>query len=319
MKKKSVFLSVCVVLIASAAFAKNEPPPPWVTNPVVPNEEFLRQRGTGATADEARLEAAAALARYFKASVSANLGSSVQGVSDDVSVKSEVNFFTLEYTEPFFYKKKWHCMAFIRCDDAWAQFKPYIKLERSTFLGQYESAKSEKDPFVRLSKCTTAQEAGKTFLERLDYGRVISPKNEAKYSGDREKVASIPVLFEASKKECVVFVSSDNERNGAIAQAVSSALSLCGFAVTKTAAGASHTASVEVEDNAIGSDPIAIKPSVNIKITGTGGRAVYSCETTAGERTVSYTLDGARKKAYPKLAQKIKDAIQKDLDYAFKL
>ena len=322
-------------MLAAALSAKPAPMPDWVTNhrTVYPDGEYLAQRGSGKSSEAAQTDAMSQIARYFKTSVNANLSTTMQSISsgtsvderltviDDVKVSSEVSLFALERTEPYYHKKekRWYCVAYIKRDEAWKQYKPQIDGALKTFQGQYTGAVSEADPFTRIARCKTAWEAGGTLLEKLEYGRIISSKNEAAYSGERDKVAHIPVLAEAAIKECTVYVDVPGDHNRAIERAISTALSTCGLTVAKTADGAAYTASAEIDDGASGSDPVSITPAVGIRITGKGGNAVYSFDTAATEREVAYTLENARKKAYPALAKEIEAALQEDLGAALRL
>lgn len=322
-------------LLCTAVFAKTEPPPEWVAKhrALYPDSEYLAQRGSGKSAEAAQTDAMSQIARYFQTNVSANLSTTMQSITsgasvdermtvvDDVRVSSEVSLFALEHTEPYYFKKekKWYCVAYMNRATAWKQYKPQIDGALKTFLGQYENAVAEGDPFTRISRCKTAWDAGGTLLEKLEYGRIISPKDEAVYSGERDKVAQIPVIAETAKKECTVFVDAPGDYNRTIEQAVSTALSKCGLTVAKTTAGANYTASVLIDDGESGSEPLSIMPAVSIKITGRGGNSVYSYETAAKEKAVAYTLENAKKKAYPALAKEIEDALQKDLGAALKL
>lgn len=307
-----------LLLFTYLATVTAESIPNWVLNhrAAIPESEYIAQLGTGGSADAARADATEAVARYFQTSVSASLSAEGAMAVDEVKVSSEVSLFALEYTEPYYYKKakKWYCLAFIRRHDAWARYKPRIELAKDVFLRLYESAEAEADPFLRLSRLKTAQGAVSDMLERLEYGRTISPQNEAAYLSVRDKVARIPVLSETARKECTVFVSARGDHNRAMEQAVSNALAKSGFTVTGTAGGAKYTASVDVDDNASGSDPVAIMPTVSLKIMGKGGNAIYSYEAAASEKTMAYTIENAKKRVYPKLAQEVESALQKDLD-----
>ena len=56
-----------------------------------------------------------------------------------------------------------------------------------------------------------------------------------------------------------------------------------------------------------------------IKIVSKNDKTVYSYEVFSDEKTVSYTLENAQKKAYPKLAEEIKAALKNEFENAFKL
>ena len=73
---RKLFLINCMFFIfIFSSFAKPSPMPEWVQNysSVYPDSEYLCQRGSGKSAEEAKTDATGALARYFQMYVSANL------------------------------------------------------------------------------------------------------------------------------------------------------------------------------------------------------------------------------------------------------
>lgn len=332
MKKYIVLL--IIVAFTINAFAKTKEPE-WVQNhkKVYPNSEYLAQRGSGTSAEKARTDATAALSRYFQTNVSANLSTTMSSVTsgesveentvvvDDVNVQSQVDFFGLEYTEPYYHKpeKKWYCVVYMNRAEAWENYRPQIEISRNSFNSLYKNLTRETDSFTRLSLCRKVWEAAKELLQKLEYGRIISPKEEAAYQDERDRISQIPVLFEESRQNCSIYLRIDRDYNRTISAALSAAFRDCGFRVTKTEEDANYTAEVSVDDNIFGENPLSIKPDVSLKVTGKTGKTVYSYERAAKEKAVGYTLESARKKAYPKLAKEIEDAVRSDLAGVFKL
>lgn len=201
MKKKIILF--CLFVVTVSCFAKPAPEPEWFRKykKVYPNSEYLAQRGSGKTAEDAKTDAAGQLARYFQSTVSANLsttmssitaGSSVQEetrVVDEVNVSSEVEFIGLEFTESWYYKaeKKWYAVAYMNREDAWVQYKPKIESEKIKFYSFLKKAESEEDPYTKISLYKSAWKASCDFLEKLEYGRIINPKEEEKYSQTEQK------------------------------------------------------------------------------------------------------------------------------------
>ena len=147
---RKTLIVIILTFVSTVCFAKSKSvEPDWFKNyrTVFPNAQYLAQRGSGVTAEDAKTDAASQLARYFQSTVSANLsttmssittGSSVQEeirVIDEVNVSSEVEFIGLEYTESYYYKpeKKWYAIAYMVREDAWIQYKPKIEAEKSNF------------------------------------------------------------------------------------------------------------------------------------------------------------------------------------------
>ena len=320
MKKKIILF--CLFVVAVSCYAKPAPEPEWFRKykKVYPNSEYLAQRGSGKTAEDAKTDAAGQLARYFQSTVSANLsttmssitaGSSVQEetrVVDEVNVSSEVEFIGLEFTESWYYKaeKKWYAVAYMNREDAWVQYKPKIESEKTKFYSFLKKAESEEDPYTKISLYKSAWKASSDFLEKLEYGRIINPKEEEKYSQDRDAVSDLPSRIEAEQKNLTLEVRMSGDYANIIETAVKNAFGRNGFVVGDKG---NYVAEVAVSSNPSGSDPVAIVPAVTVTIKNRNGKAIYSYETNLTEKTVAYTLENAQKKAFPKLAEKINQEI----------
>ena len=333
--KKSFLILTAVFCCLLPLYAKKAVMPEWVQNyrTVFPNSEYLAQRGIGDSAEKARTDATAALSRYFKTSVNANLSTTMTSVTaansaeektlvvDDVNVQSEVELFALEYTEPFYYKaeKKWYCVVYMNRNDAWQQYKPQIEIKKNSFNGLYSNLEAEKDYFEKAKMCGKVWQSATELLEKLEYGRIINPIEEASYQGERDKISKVPVIFEESKQNCSIYIQTQNDYNRLAESAVSSALADCGLNVSKNIEQSNYIAEVLIELNASGSEPVSVKPGLELKIQNKEEKTVYSCEVQAVEKSVAYTLENAQKKAFPKLAKEIEEAVKKDLSGFLKL
>ena len=337
MKEVKILSISCFLflLATNISFAKPSPMPDWVQNyrSIYPDSEYLCQRGSGKSAEEAKTDATGALARYFQMNVSANLSTTMTSISsgteiqeetaiiNDVQVMSQVDFFGLEYTEPYYLKKekKWYCVAFINRENAWIQYKPQIEIAKKSFEGLLKNAEKENDNFSKLKALKTAWQKGKDLIEKLEYGRLISPTREVEYSSSRDKFSEIPVIFEETKSKCKTYIRVQGDYNRIFTTGISTVLSECGFDVVKNNDESTYIAEVEIEDNSTGGEPLVITPTVNIKIVSKDDKTVFSYEVFSDEKTVSYTLENAQKKAYPKLAEEIKAALKNEFENAFKL
>ena len=321
--RKRVF-AITFLLCTFSCFAKGEPE--WFLNwrTVYPSEKYIAQRGSGENAEKARTDALSQIARYFQTTVNANLTTTMQSVTsensvaenttviDEVSVLSQVELFAVEYTESYYHKKEkmWYSVAFIERSAAWTQFKPHVDMEKNTFNRMFQKACEESEPLEKLKSLKTA----------FEQARIINPAEEEKYISERNCLSEIPAAFSEEKAKCRVYVSVPGDYSRIITAAVTASFSECGFSVAKTSGEASHIAEILIEDNASGSEPVSIIPAVSLKLTGTEtGQTVFSCEAESKEKTVSYTLENARKKAYPKLAEELKAGIKNNLGTAFAL
>ena len=242
-------------------------------------------------------------------------------VVDDVNVQSQVDFFGLEYTEPYYLKseKKWFCVVYMNRQEAWQQYKPQIEIKKNSFNALYKNLVKQTDDFTKLGMCKKVWGAGKELLEKLEYGRIINPAEETVYQSERDSISNIPVVFEESKQNCLVYVQLNTDYNRMISTSLSTALKECGFGVVKNQTEANYTAEVTVENNINGSDPLSIMPSINLKIVSKAGKSVYSFEILATEKAIGYTLESAQKKSYPKLSKELEEGVKKNLAETFKL
>ena len=309
-------------LLCSFVFAKSTPIPTWVTDykSAFPDSEYIAQRGIGDSAEKAMTDASAALARYFQMTVNANISTTMTEekttVIDEVQVKSDVQLFGMQFTEPYCLKKekKWYAVAYIKRSDAWVQYKPKIDQSSKTFAGHYKKIEEEQDSFSIIPLCQNAWKAGNELLTKLEYGRIIAPGREAAYQPDRDRIAKIPVLEAEAKKNSTIYIELSDDYNNLLIAAISSAFSKAGFSISKNRSTAQYICIALVDNNIAGSDPLAISPSLSINLVNKDERTVYSHECNVEMKTVSYTLENAKKKGYPAFAKEVEKGLFEDLN-----
>ena len=323
---KKFFTFFLIFLTAAAFYAKPVQIPEWVQNyrKVYPNSDFLAQRGSGDSSEKAITDATAALSRYFQTNVNANLSTTMSSVVsedsveektvvvDNVNVQSQVDFFVLEYTEPFYLKseKKWYCVVFMNRSAAWEQYKPQIEIKKNSFNGLYKKLEKEEDYFTKLGISRNVWASGIELMEKLEYGRIINPKEEAVYQTERDKFSNIPVIIEDAKQNCSVCIKINTDYNQMISTALSKVFSDCGFRISKTEEEVNYIAEVTVNQNVAGSEPLSIEPGINVKIQNKSGKTVYSNEILAAEKSIGYSMESAQKKAYPKIVKQLEESVK---------
>lgn len=322
--------SILITLFLSSLTLSAKPKEPeWVQNwrTVYPDTEYIAQRGRADSEQTARTEAVAQIARYFQTSVNANLKTSIQSVTsgekvsetttvvNDVDVMSQVELFAVETTDPYFNKKekKWYCVAFIEREKAWNQYQPTIENAKSEFLSLKKNAEKETEPFTKCSLFGKSLKSGKTFLEKLEYARILNAKKEAAYSDDRKAVSEIPAMIAGEKEKCTVFLEVSGDYGNIISSSLSQTLTKNGFKIAKKQAEANYTAHAEIENNANGNDPISVMPSLDLKIESKGGKTVYAVQVKTEKKTIAYTLENAQKKSLPILAEESSKIINAEL------
>lgn len=335
MKKNYIGLLVLAVvfLVGCASTSGSGSLPAWMTDyrTVYPDSQYIAQRGRADTEETVRTEAVAQIARYFQTSVNANLKTSIQSLTsgenvsettsvvNDVDVMSQVDLFAVETTDPYYFKKenKWYCVAFIEREKAWNQYQPTIENAKGEFYSMKKNADSENDPFTKCVLYGKAWKSGKTFLEKLEYARILTPKKESAYSDDRKSVSEIPALIAAEKEKCTVYLSVAGDWGNIISSSLSQTLSKNGFKIAKTQKEAVYLANATVETNSSGSEPVSVTPSLDLKIESKSGKTVYAVQVKSEKKTLAYSLENAQKKSYPILAEESSKIINSELSGNF--
>ncbi|MBR1638055.1 MAG: hypothetical protein IJ688_01555 [Treponema sp.] len=318
-------------------FAKDEIPI-WFKDfrSIYPDSEYIAQRGIGDSPENAKTDAAGALGRYFQTNVDSSIKTTMisettdsnvnitSSVIDEVKIDSKVEFIGLEYTEPYYSKKekKWYCVAFINRHNAWEQFKPQIEECKHTFESQLQVVEKEAELLTKLSIYKEVWNKGRDLNEKLEYGRILLPSEENKYESYREMVAEIPVRFRDIKKQCSVYLEINDDYGRMIISAISTAFVNNGFQVAKQKNDSKYIVEITIDDNSSGDNPVSILPEVNISVLSNNEKnniSIYSYDKTAKEKTVSYTLENAKKKAYSKFSSELETEVYESLNNSFSL
>lgn len=314
------FTFIC--LFASPFFAKTSEPD-WFKNwrILYPETEYIVQRGRGDSEEQAKTDALAQIARYFQTNVNANLTTSLQSVTsgdtvsettniqNEVSVMSNVELFGLEYTDSYYFKKekKWYSLAFIKRENAWIQYKPKIEDAKSAFYAIYDAASKEEDLLLRCSMYKKAFVSGQDFLQRLEYGRILTSEKEAEYKDDRRVLSEIPALIEKEKSSCTIFIEVQGDYERIVQSSLTDVFKNAGFRLVRSEIEAVYTCNAYIELNISGSEPLSVKPGIEIKIDNNQKQTIFSNQINSVEKTLAYSLEKAQKKAFPLFAEKISE------------
>ncbi len=318
-------------------FAKDEIPI-WFKDfrLIYPDSEYIAQRGIGDSPEKAKTDATGALGRFFQTNVDSSIKTSmvsetsdskinvISSVIDEIKIDSKVEFIGLEFTEPYYSKKekKWYCVAFINRHNAWKQFLPQIEECKHSFESQLEVAEKEAELITKLSIYKEVWNKGRELNKKLEYGRILMPLEESKYESYREMVAEIPVRFRDIQKQCSVYLEINDDYGKKIISAISTAFVNNGFQVAKQKNDSKYIVEITINDNSSGDNPVSILPEVNISVLSNNGKndvSLYFYDKTAKEKTVSYTLENAKKKAYSKLSSELETEVYESLSNSFSL
>lgn len=319
--KKSIFS--LMLLLPGLLFAGPKSPD-WLNNlkSVYPEKTYLSSLGYGSSESEAKTNALSELTIYISAEVNTDLStvitdSSVNGKSkqetvmvDEVSIKSKINLFGLDFTEPFYIKskKKYACAAFINKQNAFNQYKEKLDTQKAEYYEILNTALEENDPFTKFKFLGLAQKKGNELLEDISLVNLICPNKN--YEEEKLSVAKIYSLRMKEIEKCSVKLSVSNDFDDCIKNALTEVFTAVGF---KVSSSGNYSAVVTVKDNLVTDGEIfAVYPGIEIEITNTKGRSIYSFASRLTERFAAYSLENARRKGVPDLADKLKIGLARD-------
>ncbi len=321
-------LTLFGILFFSCASTPKTAAPDWVNSDwrkSFPEDKYISMRAIANTPEEVKSSALSEIAMYINTNVNTNLRTSFSGlkrggeiideqtfIANESEISSQVQLFGVEFTEPYYQKheKKWYGLAYINREKAWEQYVPKIEDARNTFYEFYDVAQTENEPIYILGYYKKSLEKGKDFLKTLEYGRLINPKKEREFEKDRQILAKIPSLIETEQNYISVQIEINGDYNAIIETSIEKAFKDAGFTVSPNG---NHLCNVKIEHNSDGKNPLAIFPSIDLKLFGIEKKAVLSYRERITERTVAYSLETAQKKGYPKLAKKIESQLSEEL------
>ena len=314
--RSKVFYKIQFILVVftfqNLFITAKERAPSWVTDwkSAFPDSAYIAQRGTGKSAELARTDALGAVARYLRSEVRASLSTSLMTdggteraeTRQDVLVTAQADLYGAEFTEPYLHKKTWYCVAYIDRAKAWAQALPDVRAKEAAFRSFMEKAQSESEPFLACAYYKDAGERADEFFAALAYGRLISKDADALFSESKSLAFSLPSLLAERKKGAAVRVVCAGDADGIIRNAIARGFEAAGFTVSESGC---CVAEAKIDLNAEGSDPVAVRPALTMTVRGRTGAAVHSFQCRAEEKTAAYSLDTAKRRALPKLAEAV--------------
>lgn len=178
-------------------------------------------------------------------------------------------------------------------------------------MGFYEKAESESEPFYKIKFYEASLGEVRNFLEKLEYGRILNPSEEEKYSADRKSAAEVPSKIAQEKQNMKVSVNVAGDYSNIVKNALVSAFSESGFNIGDDG---NYTCDAEINLELNGENPVSIQPGVEARMKNQNGEVLFTCTEKSAEKSIAYSLANAEKKAFPKLAENIKAKIKSFLE-----
>lgn len=315
-------------------FAKPKKEPAWIEDykTIFPEKDYLVQRGTGSDSETAKTEAVSSIGRYLKTELDSSISTKIEtvtinnksnenlNVKTETELKSNVELFAVEFTEPFYRKKekKWYCVAYINRDKAWNKYSPEIENAKEVFTAILKNIDNETDTIKRISLYKNAWQEGSNFLSLLSYGLLIKPENADLYIKEKQMLSDIPAFIKNEKNNCSFHLSVQNDYGNIITGEIKNILSSCGLILTEDD-DAEYLINVEIHNNESGIDPIIIYPSLTLNINNSQSETVFSYSYKSNEKTVAFTIENAQKKAFPKLTKEFENDLSDKVKGIFEI
>lgn len=301
--KKYTF-AFMLIFCSAFVFAKtkqSEKAPNWLTNTekAYPVAKYIRAVGEGSSSRQAQNDALSAVSLYFDTkteilSVAVKEAQSVlsgdaetfsqsQGFSQMVNVSSNADFFCVQFTDPYYDKKRdtFYVLAYIDKANVASIYSSRIAFLLES-IGSYRSLAHGEGELFRaagyLHKANVLASLAAQYIQSLV---VVVPEDAPKYKDALSSLARIPEELARLKKNMSfsIRISPEEQRYDPIFATISNILEEQGFVYAAREAQYALFAAVScIEETYDVGD--FVRASVVLTVTDAGGNAVYSYSKT---------------------------------------
>lgn len=312
--KKQILKKLSILLILFISFeslfaAKKVVAPDWLldVNTVYPFKDYIAHVGEGKSKEMAQNDAVGKIARYFESNVETSTQSFLsmnqedskkarksQAVEVVTKVSSDVKLFAVEYSESYYDKKAktYYVVGFINRGNVWKQYEPVVKMSRDTFYSYYDKAQEENDPFTKIEYLRDAWNNSSDFIIKLETARLISSDREARYDGDRKKIANINGDIEKIRKNLTFSINVTGDYQNSVSSELKNQLTKLGYKTAdESVSDYKIAAKLEFTENQ-DDDLFIVNSVLTIDISG-NHRELLNVEYKADE-SIANTLDYAK-------------------------
>ena len=346
--KKNIISFLIFFCLCGASFAKaTSDRPEWVDNwrSIYPDEVYIAQMGkaNGKKADnEAKNIAANTLAQFIKTNVQSETNSSMETTSasdekgrlvtskrktnsQNITLSVDVVLTSLEFTEPWYNKKEksWYCVAYISREKAYQAYKPAVQDAYRKFQALYEKAENETEPLLKCNYYKAAFNSGADFRSTYDFAILLNPTAvKMDFESERSKLNSIPAVVKKILLQSTVSINVNGDYGNSNYDAILKVFSGMGFVIQEEDSLYKLEAVMNDNDSVYKfktRETHSIYPSISITLKNKDGVPVYAFSYKTDVKTSNFTLDSARRDAYPKFAREMAPNLSSDFEEHFGL
>jgi hypothetical protein len=315
--------TLAAALLAALSSCASAPaaPPGWAKNAqnVYPQAAYIAQRGEGKTRQDAEINAAGAVARYFESQITTEQSSrrtwtehngvreSESRTGDSTLIQSQIRLTALRYAEDPWRNPatgQWETVAYIDRKEAWSLYEPRAKQAAGALLALNTAAQNEAGPFTRALRYGAAA----AYADSAEYGVVrgfaqaLYPQKAQVYFVKADSAAAaLPEKLYAARQNAPVFVDCPADLDGVIHNAAVDALGAEGFPAEQNRAAARTFLRIRVDEGMEQRQGLtAYTPALRGAVEAASG-AVFSFSASAPRQT-AVTPEVAKRRAYTALA-----------------
>lgn len=322
MKIKTTLLSIFFSVLCFSVFAKAAPD--WVSdiNSAYPKTQYFAALGYGKDIESSKYNALGTLTQNLQSSVQVVTSTVLSEQQDEqgnversssieksVQVVSSLSLSGVEYSEPYFDKKKklYYTAAYLENEMLFEQIS--VKAERplkqlNTSLERAEKMAAANDPFNAYFILKDAQNYADDFLSYY-YIMYTADKKQAfsTYKRDINNAYDLPLLMKRYRETCLISIKSSSDFDKLSKDKLVSQLKASGFSIAgegTTISKVLYTAEVLVDLNlkseGDGDDVLySASPSISVNLINKDA-ILYTWSAVSQDKIISYDRTNISKK-----------------------
>ncbi len=335
---KKYFFAFFILLSSFCVFAKGEPLWYLDLDSAYPRDKYLSGSGSGLSVDEAKAAALASMTAFLKSDVQTNTVAESemaenagevtrsQNIKRTVTVSSDVTVSGVEYTAPYFEKKKklYHAACYIeraKLYDQNDQMLRKFKKEISLNLENASQALDEKNPIEAYVSFAEADNKASLFLRSYYVNLTLDSKTtKARYSDFADTLYGIGTAKEKALKSSAIFIKVEGDAGNSVLNAVTSYVKQNGISVSKSAAGAPYVMECVIEKNLSGGgdDVYCAYPEITINLK-CGPDVLLEYSGSSQKKILSFDMAKIDRQCASKCIEMLNEGFDEKLKAFFRL
>ena len=328
-------LILALYFFTQLVFCFAEKTPTWINNyeSEFSKTQYIARLGSGSSVENARADALSQIAGFFKSEVLVNTNASNkmkndgektvknQEINQNIQVVSDITLTAIEFNTPYYDKKKktYYIVAYIERKTGWQSIESKILQQKTKFDSFLELSKEADDSILKYKYLTKAKTSGDELISTLYMGFLFDPEKKKEYRNLVSEISQNLDLETLDSYRIPVRVVSTGDYENIITSRIVEVLKNKNFSpYIEQKNNSDSIAKIVINSNEKTSDEIhSISPDVSVTICNADEtRTFYTYQNSWGKSS-NFSLQQAQKKAFPKIAEDLRDVLSVDFDEKF--